>query len=442
MSTQLRAGSASVKFTPSMNMHLLGSFERRPCERIADDPYAHVLMIEDGTKEIALISVDVCMLPCNYPFPVFKAISEKTGIDENYIFVSATHTHTSVTLDIKQAPENVDFITGVWQDIVTAVAKAQSNKKNVRIGACSRANKEFLHNRRFEGPDGMTVQNWADNETLKQCIESGVIDPEVLVYKLVDDDRKEVAFIVNYSMHNNAYQGKELTISADFSGVICNILKSVYGQDTAVIYMGGAAGDTNCYDNFFKFPMGDMWQDRHLFVGRSLAGTILGMDAFYEFPKNTEITASNETIKINERPYRPIDDVVDMTFGKPERVQHIWDSLARGKKHWEETQGGRLETHDFPIGVITFGQDLAVVTVAGELFVELGLKIKEQSPYKHTMIWQLTNGFYGYIPTKEAFDKGGYEVRKNGLYSCLVEEAGDMIVDYAIKKLRKFKEES
>ena len=45
----------------------------------------------------------------------------------------------------------------------------------------------------------------------------------------------------------------------------------------------------------------------------------------------------------------------------------------------------------------------------GEYFVEWGLEIKKWSPFAYTFIAELCNDAVGYIPTYEAFLRGGYE---------------------------------
>jgi len=44
------------------------------------------------------------------------------------------------------------------------------------------------------------------------------------------------------------------------------------------------------------------------------------------------------------------------------------------------------------------------------MFVELGLSIKRRSPFPHTIIAELANGNLSYIPTREAYVQGNYEV--------------------------------
>ncbi|MFW6288576.1 MAG: hypothetical protein ACOC2Q_02215, partial [Spirochaetota bacterium] len=51
----------------------------------------------------------------------------------------------------------------------------------------------------------------------------------------------------------------------------------------------------------------------------------------------------------------------------------------------------------------------AIVAMPGELFVEIGMRIKEASPFALTAIVELANGSLCYLPTSEAYEKGGYE---------------------------------
>src|SRR4029079_7903399 len=62
------------------------------------------------------------------------------------------------------------------------------------------------------------------------------------------------------------------------------------------------------------------------------------------------------------------------------------------------------------VQVISFSDDVAVLALPGEIFVELGLAIKKASPFKHTFIAELANGSIGYVPNREAYPQGNYEV--------------------------------
>jgi hypothetical protein len=78
------------------------------------------------------------------------------------------------------------------------------------------------------------------------------------------------------------------------------------------------------------------------------------------------------------------------------------------------------------LNVLRIG-DTAICTNPAELFVEYGLQIRERSPARVTLISELTDGYIGYVPTRLAFERGGYETWPAPT-SQLAPEAGDAIV--------------
>jgi len=94
-----------------------------------------------------------------------------------------------------------------------------------------------------------------------------------------------------------------------------------------------------------------------------------------------------------------------------------------------------MAAYPFEIQVIRIG-DLAIVLSAGELFVEIGLAIKEKSPFKHTYIASTSNGSTGgYIVTPEAFEKRGYEA----LGTVLSPEMAAKTVSEALRAIEKIR---
>ncbi len=53
--------------------------------------------------------------------------------------------------------------------------------------------------------------------------------------------------------------------------------------------------------------------------------------------------------------------------------------------------------------------DLGVAAIPFETFAETGMEIKANSPFKATFVIELANGCYGYLPTAEQHEMGGYE---------------------------------
>jgi hypothetical protein len=58
---------------------------------------------------------------------------------------------------------------------------------------------------------------------------------------------------------------------------------------------------------------------------------------------------------------------------------------------------------------------LVLCGISGELMTEMGMEIKNNSPYSSTVIITHCNGSSGYICTDKAFTEGGYEVKVSHL---------------------------
>ena len=95
-------------------------------------------------------------------------------------------------------------------------------------------------------------------------------------------------------------------------------------------------------------------------------------------------------------------------------------SPARNGKPWE-----------VEVQVIALGNEVAWVSLPGEIFVELGLAIKQASPFRYTMIAELANGSIGYIPDRPAYAQGNYEV----VSARCAEGSGEMLVKAAVRLL-------
>jgi hypothetical protein len=85
--------------------------------------------------------------------------------------------------------------------------------------------------------------------------------------------------------------------------------------------------------------------------------------------------------------------------------------------------------------------DIALVAVPGEAFVEMALTVKSQSPIRDTFFVGYSNGAIGYIPTREAYPLGGYEVlhahRGYGLPSALQPGSAERLVEVALELLHQ-----
>jgi hypothetical protein len=93
--------------------------------------------------------------------------------------------------------------------------------------------------------------------------------------------------------------------------------------------------------------------------------------------------------------------------------------LYEGKHEIEaELHGLRIG----PVGLIGF---------PGEPFSEIGARVKANSPFSWTLFSGYTNDYLGYVPTREAYADGGYEVDT----SPFLPDAADRLVEASLALL-------
>jgi hypothetical protein len=85
------------------------------------------------------------------------------------------------------------------------------------------------------------------------------------------------------------------------------------------------------------------------------------------------------------------------------------------------------------VQVFRLSDDVVLVGLPGEVFVDLGLAIKTASPFATTIVMELCNDSPAYVPTKKAFAEGSYETVNSRIQSG----GGEMLVDAAIKLLEE-----
>ena len=92
----------------------------------------------------------------------------------------------------------------------------------------------------------------------------------------------------------------------------------------------------------------------------------------------------------------------------------------------------REPTLEEEVQVLRLNRDTAIVLLPGEVFVELGWAIKQASPFKHTLVIELSNDNPAYIPTAKAFKEGGYET----VNSRIEPGGGEQLVAEALRLLK------
>ena len=100
---------------------------------------------------------------------------------------------------------------------------------------------------------------------------------------------------------------------------------------------------------------------------------------------------------------------------------------------WQRRVALREPADEVEILAIRLG-GLALAGFPSEIFSEFGERVKQQSPFAHTMVVEQANGWHGYVPPVDAFPRGGYETSL-AYQSHLIPEAGDEMSAAALELL-------
>ena len=92
------------------------------------------------------------------------------------------------------------------------------------------------------------------------------------------------------------------------------------------------------------------------------------------------------------------------------------------------------EQKEVPLQVVRLG-NLAIAAIPFEVFVEIGLQIKKETPFGDAFTIELANDSNGYLPTPQQHKLGGYET---WMGTCRVQlDASEKITDAILELMQE-----
>jgi hypothetical protein len=111
-----------------------------------------------------------------------------------------------------------------------------------------------------------------------------------------------------------------------------------------------------------------------------------------------------------------------------QRVIHLPRKTERS--NLQQPKLGSKNTLDLRLTTLRIGSAV-FAGISGEVFTEIGMKLKEKSPFSQTFIVTHCNGSSGYFITDKAYEEGGYEARstrvKFGAEQTIIDNMLEMI---------------
>jgi hypothetical protein len=413
----LQAGVAVVDITPPVPYRMSGYFSERLSTGTKDPLHAKAVVFSQGETSAALVFCDVVGISLDVSDKARTQAARVTGIPASNIAICATHSHTgplyfgalrklfhekTVREKGKDPLETVDYPAQLVERIVTAVERAKANAGPIVLDAGSGQEDRLSFNRRFHMKGGGPVRFNPGQLNPNILRVAGPIDPEVGIVRLSHPGgERPLAAIIAFALHLDTVGGTEY--SADYPRHLEDDLRARYGKDFVALFGAGTCGDINHVDVTVK---GRRKADE---IGKLLGESVAAAFSKLKRVEEPSLAARRTLVEAKLQGYS--DAEVDAALERmPLAASRSVPFLERVKNY----KIAALELREgltIPCEVQAFrlSKDVAVVTLPGEVFVELGLAIKKASPFPTTLVIELTNDAPGYLPTKKAFTEGSYE---------------------------------
>lgn len=423
---------------------------------VDDSLFVKAIVFRQGNIKWGIAVCDLLWIERGLSAEVRTRVAEKTGIPFGNLMLTATHTHTGPAYepDIYELNEHVrksgvsaeqavaknGYPALLVEKITEALVSAHKRAVPARLRSAKDSVGGLSFNRRFILKDGKVKTNpGRGNRDIVQA--AGPVDPALdMVFIEKQSDGSLMGVVSNFAVHADTYGGT--AFSADYPGVLDKNLREKIKGNFVSLFLQGASGDINHID---VRKNGVVLKTDS--IGKRLAAHIAAKAPRAALAGNPSLGAVNEFVYLPLQSYNDDekawanDSQALPKYGETGLFQMRRPMKIRSLERMRATEAVpptiESEPWALPLQVQVFKltNDLVIVGVPGEVFAELGLAIRKASPFKMTMVVELTNVHIAYLPTRKAFLQGGYET----LNSRLAPGGGELLVESAIRQLKQLK---
>jgi hypothetical protein len=423
---RLRAGAHRVDITPSESDLPVAT------DSIRDRLFVRAIVVDDGSTCAVLVGLDLGAAGNPIVDDAVPRASAATRCPVQNVIVSATHTHSSNTRGLGQGPPTANTVADAIVQAAT-IAKMKLAPARVGYGTTSldvSVNRDSF-NRKLE---------WRQEPN-----PDGPSDKTLAVVEFLGADNVPIGVYMNYAMHPiNFYLSG--VISADYPGEASRYIEELFDNRAVAIFTQGASGDQNPRD--FRSPTMFMAQRQRLMNGRGPFVEAVGavpeasgeqgegfnpqqassdrtsipdanLQAYRkvlartgEYVRMLGFAIGSGAVRVMRESAQPRDVApiwgAQETFSCPGRVRLDADNPARENVFPGYKDGPEV---NLKVGVLRVG-DIHFVSVNGEIYSQIGMRVKAEAPAAKTMVVTLANGSAnsGYIYSDQAYSHLTFQV--------------------------------
>lgn len=422
----LKVGAARIDITPASDALPAKGYSRG----IRDHIYVRAIVIDNSVTSAAFISVEIDGIGAG----IIPEISKVTGIPEENIVISPTHTHSGIQLPRGNAsevdPNRLAFAKNLEKSIIESVRQAKKSLQpasfgyntgtaylNVNRNAIDPITRLWTQAPNYEGPSDKTVA--------------------VVTYRSAEGE--PIAVFYNYGMHaNSSYMSGILT--GDAPGEASRYIERYYDNKIVAVYSPSAQGDQN---PLYLQPMSDIEKiksDLALSSGRAKnseeANKMAGFDGAVDdiadidpnlYERQSEMISAlgaflgEEVLHVIKYTARYRSDIrissADTTVTCPGRTRTNFNREGLAATY---TDGSPV---NIGLKLLVIG-DIAYAVMGGDPFSGIKEQLMDEVPFNHTIMVVMSNGLGGgYIPTDDAYGMNTFQVLGSKLKPGCAERA-------------------
>jgi len=438
-----RAGAATSNITPPLGMPIVGGFAPFPSTHVHDELHARCLVLDDGATKLVIVVCDLLGIDRQVSDEARALIHKDLGIPPDNVLISATHTHSASSAlgkDARIISHTMDeYQRFVSRRIVDGVKRAVNLLRPAQIGFGQAEVAEHVFNRRWYMKEGTMPSNpFGRLDKVKMnppagspnLLEpAGPTDPAIPFIALREPGGRPLALFSSYSLHYVGGVGPG-HVSADYFGMYCEALAKLVSPPPAppsqggekesssqgrekhaapfvALMANGTSGDINNIN--FRTPRGKQEPYAQMrYVAEDVANKVHAALAKVKYRDHVALAARYREPEIGTR--RPSAELLAWAKKTVDERPQVKGKTDLTRVYAERTF--RMAEHPeklaIPLQVFRIG-DASIGTMPCELFCEIGLAFKKNSPLQPAWLVSIAHGYYGYLPTPRHHELGGYE---------------------------------
>jgi hypothetical protein len=444
----LLAGVARVSIDPPIPIAKLNWGSQTHIVAKGIDPpglKATALVLSDGKQRFAMVDLDI--ITVEGLESAVEDAAARTGIPVEHIRLAASHTHAAPLLSLERGPAGVDlteyarvyqgYMEDVRARIVEVIAAANAKLEPAHL-AGGRGTGTININRRVRGTPNSPPAVGINPD--------GFVDRELIVFRIDNAQGRPLAVLANFQTHGTVLAYENELASPDWIGMARQTVEQAF-PGSLCLYFQGAAGNQGPVEGF----TGDVEVAHRLgrILGHQISAVAEQIDTvvrqpraegFVEStafqakqhwrvsgPRPAQLSFARVTVPLPRRTYSP-EEIADMEQRIVRAQRQVAEEKAAGdawKLYQAEARVRRFRNllnkwkqpaPQTPVTVemrvLRIG-DVAMVSMPGEPFAEIGVAFKKASPFAFTMFCGYSSGVGGdYMPTAPEFSFGGYEIER------------------------------